>query len=252
MEEQEQIVRRAKVFGNGAHVFVPKEWAGEEIIVLRPIKKDVRERAFNVLNDYFDKIIGVYLYGSYARGENKADSDVDLLVITSEKIKIKEKGFSILCIEEKDIEESVKLEPLLMYSILSEAKSIINEALLERLKTEYRAKKSDFAEFISSTKKFIKINKEFLDSEKDYASEAVIYSLVLRLRGVFIIKKLIKGEKYSHKEFKHWIKSNVKIDFDLIYELYRKSKMEMKIKEKVKKKDALLLIEFLREQIEAL
>ena len=35
MEVHEQVIREVKEFGNGAHVFAPKEWLGEVVFVVR-------------------------------------------------------------------------------------------------------------------------------------------------------------------------------------------------------------------------
>lgn len=251
-ESQEQIVRMAKVFGNGAHVFVPKEWAGEQLVLVRPKKKSLREKIISALDNYLDSVVGVYLYGSYARLEQEEGSDIDLFVITDKKIKIKAEGFEIICLEQKEIEKALKIDSLLIQSILSEAKPIINSKLLEELKLKYPFKITYFKEFFRDCERLIKVNEEFLESEKgEYlSSEAIIYSLVLRLRGIFIIKSILKEKKYSHKLFKLWIKSKLpQIDFISIYEAYRCSKNERKIKQKVRISDIKLLIEFLKNEL---
>jgi predicted nucleotidyltransferase len=251
--EKEQFIRTAKIFGNGAHVFVPKEWAGEEIIIVRPRKKSLKERILSILEPYLDSILGVYLYGSYARDEQTEDSDIDLFVITDKKIKIKSEGFEVVCLEEKDIEKALKIEPVLIYSILSESKPIINSKTLHELKTKYLPKLLDFQSYIRETKGVIRVNEDFIQSEKgDYlTSEAVVYSLVLRLRGLFIIKSILEGKRYSHRLFKAWVKSHIsKIDFDSIYEAYRLSKYEKKIRQKIKVFDIKLLIELLKNEID--
>lgn len=252
MSNQEQIIRMVKSFGNGAHVFVPKEWAGEQILVIKPQKKGLKERIVSELDTYLDSIVGVYLYGSYARGEQKEDSDIDLFVITHEKIKIKAKGFEIVCLKQNEIEKAIKIEPLLMYSIFSEAKAIINSKLLEEIKSKYIVKLKDFEPFFKDTQRMIKVNGEFLDSEKSkiLSSEAIIYSLVLRLRGLFIIHSILKGRKYSHKLFKSWIKSKLpEVDFSSIYGAYRSSKNDEKIKQKIKTADIKKLLEFLKNEV---
>lgn len=254
-EKQEQLIRIVKTFGNGAHVFVPKDWAGEQIFLVRPKNKSVKEKILFALDDYLDSIIGIYLYGSHARDEQEEESDIDILVITDKKIKIKAKGLEIICLEQKEIDKAIRLEPLLIYSILSEGKPIINSKLFEELKIKYVPKIDDFKEFLKDSKRMIKVNEEFLESEKgDYlSSEAIIYSLALRLRGVFIVKSILKGDKYTHKLFKSWIKSKLPmIDFNSIYEAYRISKNEEKIKQKIKVIDIKLLIEFLKNEIDIL
>ncbi len=252
MGNEEQIMRIAKAFGNGAHIFVPKEWAGEQIVLIKPQRKSVRERIISVIDPYLDSVVGVYLYGSYARGEQIYDSDIDLFIIAERKIKINIEGMHIICLEQKELEKAIKLEPLLMYSVLSEAKPIINSKLIEDLKKNYKPKIEDFEEFLKDCRRIIKINEEFLEAEKDLylKGEAVIYSIVLRLRGVFILKSLLKGEKYTHKSLKSWIKGNVpEIDFKSIYEAYRDSKSDKKLKQKIKVNDIKSLLKFLEKEV---
>jgi len=252
MIEQEQIIRMAKSFGNGAHIFVPKEWAGEQILVIKPQKKGIRERILSEIEPYLDSIIGVYLYGSYARGEQKEDSDIDLFVVTNEKIKIKAKGFEIVSLRGEDIEKAIEIEPVLMYSIFSEAKAIINSRLIEELKVRYKPKLKDFEEFIKYSKGMIKVSEDSLKSETklSLSGEAVIYSLVLRLRGLFIIKSILSGKQYSHKLFRSWIKFELpEIDFSSIYDAYRTSKNDKKIKQKIKVEDIKILLEFLKNEL---
>ena len=256
MENEEQLIKIAKEFGNGAHIFVPKEWAGEQVIVIKKPKKSIKERIIEILEPYFEDIIGAYLYGSYAREEQKEDSDIDLFIVTNKKMKIKEKGFEINCIEEKSIGKAFKIEPLIMYSIISEAKVIINSKFLEELKNKYKPKLSDFKEYFDSCKRLIEINKTALQNKnkEEYISgEAVPYSLVLRLRGIFIIRCLLQGKKYSHKEFINWIRKKLpEVDFISVYNVYRDSKNEIKTKQKIKTRDLSLLLELLKNKVDKL
>lgn len=252
-EKQEQIVRIAKILGNGAHVFVPKGWLGEELILIRPRKKSLKEKILSTLDPYLDSILGVYLYGSYARGEETPDSDIDLFIISDKKMKIESEGFEIICLKENDIKKALKIEPVLIYSILSESKPIINSKLLEEFKVKYFPKLADFKDYFKETEGILKVNNEFIQSEKGnyITSEAVIYSVVLRLRGLFIIKSLLEGKKCSHKLFKSWIKNHLpKIDFDSIYEAYKYSKHEKKIIQRIKVSDIKLLIEYLKNELD--
>lgn len=252
MVEQEQIVRIARSFGNGAHVFVPKEWAGEQILIVKPEKRSLKERILSELESHLDSIVGVYLYGSYARDEQAIDSDIDLFALTNQKMKIKAEGFEIVCLKQGEIEKAIKIEPLLMYSILSEAKPIINSKLLEEIKLKYKPKLKDFKSFFKDSERMIKVNEDFLEKEKSdiLSSEAVVYSLVLRLRGLFIIKSLLSGKNYSHRLFKAWIKFELpEIDFSSIYQAYRSSKNDKKVKQKIKVEDIQILLEFLKNEV---
>lgn len=252
MDNEEKIIRSVKLFGNGAHIFVPKNWEGEKVILIKPAKKSLREKILSVIGPYLENIMGVYLYGSYSRNEQREDSDIDLFIISNKKIKIKEKGFEILCMEEQNIKKSIELEPLLMYSIISESKPLINMKLLNELKEKYHSHIDNFNEFLKSTKNIIKVNQEFLALEKNenVFGEAVIYSLILRLRGIYIIDSLLNKKPYSNKDFKIWVKKQLpSIDFDSIYQNYISSKNNNKLKFKIKVNDLILLADFLDNQI---
>ncbi|MEK6906817.1 MAG: DUF2080 family transposase-associated protein [Nanoarchaeota archaeon] len=253
---KEQIIRHVTKIGNGAHIFAPKEWIGEEIVLVRIPKKPLTERIFEVVTPYLEHIRGIYLYGSYARGEDEKDSDIDLFIITSKKIKIKEKGFEVISICEEDIDRAVKSFPLIMHSIFSESKSVINSDLIGKFKEKYKPRLVDFREFLEDTKRIIDINEEFIKQDKPkvyvYSSE-IAYSLVLRLRGIFIIKKLLLGGKYSNKEFGNWIKSKLpEINLKPIYDSYKNIKTDDKRKIKIKVNELEMLLNFLRKETEKL
>ena len=45
----EQIMRKVAGFGNGAHVFAPKEWMNEQVLVIRLEKKSIKEQVLESL-----------------------------------------------------------------------------------------------------------------------------------------------------------------------------------------------------------
>ena len=197
---EEKIVRQVTEIGNGAHIFAPKEWLGEEVIILRTPKKDPKEEVLKVLYPYLDRVVAVFLFGSYARNEQEKDSDMDVFVISNEKFKVKSNNLDLIIVPENKIELAKKINPILFYSMLNEAKQIINPSYLEKLKQE-KVNFWYFKEFIEDTKKSINSNKEIIEMDKKlknkWMSESVIYSLILRLRGVFIINLLLSNKKYS-------------------------------------------------------
>ena len=252
-EHSEQLVRTVNAIGNGAHIFAPKEWLGEEICIIRTRKKEVKEQILEVLAPFMEYVKGAYLYGSRARGEAGPESDIDLFVITSKKLTIKKEGFEIIALEEKSIEKAIEISPLMIYSILSEAKPIINSELLEIIKEKYPFKKSNIVDYFEETKRIININKDLLKLDKKEgksAYEGIIYSLILRLRGLFIIKCLLKGKLYSKKDFRKWIELNVKgIDYNNFYDSYLAVKMDKKIKSEIPIADAENLLIFLEKEV---
>ena len=199
IDVKEQIVREVNLIGNGAHIFAPKEWANEKVLVVRLEKKSVKEELLEILYPYLDKITAVFIYGSYARKEETKDSDVDVLVIAKEKFKIeKNNKFQIIVLAEVEIDNTVRLNPILMYSIFKEASAVINSGYLELLK-KHKIDYSSFSSFIKSSHDSLKSNIELLELDKKTGknvSNSIIYSLILRLRGIFIIENLIKNIFY--------------------------------------------------------
>ena len=228
---REQIIREVTPIGNGAHVFAPKEWMGEKVVVIRNPEPSLKKRILKIIEPHLENILGVYLYGSYTRSEQRQDSDIDLLIISNKKIKIKEKGFEIITLEKGKIRESIKIAPVLIYSAIIEAKPIINSGLLDELKRNYNPTAGNFKEYIKETKNIIKINEEIPSP----------YSIILRLRGIYIIDRLISGKTYSHAGFREWVLKDVKdhidskINFDYLYNAYLriKSGLRASVKEDV-------------------
>lgn len=215
----EQIIREVTPIGNGAHIFAPKEWVGEKIVLVRTPKLPLKKRILKILEPYLENILGIYIYGSHARGEQKQDSDIDVLVISSKIFKIKVKGFEIIVLEKQKIKEAIKIAPVLIYSALAEAKPIINSELLAELKKNFSPKAGDFKEYIKETKNITKINEEFFSP----------YSIILRLRGIYIIEKLLSKKECSYEDFKKWVikdaeNADVRENFDNLYLAYIKIK----------------------------
>ncbi len=246
LNNSEQIIREVKVIGNGAHIFTPRDWVGEEVFVIRTRKgkKSLKDKILSALDSYLENIEGVYLYGSYARGEAEKGSDIDLLVISNKKMKIIKEGFEIICLSESEMNKAIKISPVLIYSILAEAKPIINSTLLMKIKKEFKPSYSDFADYLEETGKIIIINEELLDP----------YSIMLRLRGIFIINAILQNEAYSYsnKSFISWISNEIAdIDLKRIYNYYNNIKRNNKKEPaNLKDEDLHLLLDLLKKQIQ--
>ena len=237
-QREERIVRRVGTIGNGAHVFAPKEWIGEEVIVIRKPRGGVRERILEVLEPYLDEIIGVYLYGSQARGDANDKSDIDVLVIGKRSVKLKKKGFEIIWLSMEDLYGSIAQNKIMFLSIFKEAKAIINKNLLEELGAAVGLEKKDVKEYVQNTEKMLKRYEKLIRLDrktKDVSESAFVYSVFLRMRGIFIIKNLEKGKAYSKKEFQRWMihKLNInKKDFNVWNDIYRDAKVKKSVKKR--------------------
>ncbi|MEW6295277.1 MAG: nucleotidyltransferase domain-containing protein [Candidatus Diapherotrites archaeon] len=239
IEVKEQLVKRAMAFGNGSIVFTPKAWRGREVIVILPKRSlSVEESALQLIQPSLKNIVGAFFVGSYARNEMEKDSDVDLIIVSDKKMKIKEKeNFHVQCIELQQLKNSLKENPIEFYPMLLEAKSLINEKLLQELKeTEINFKKFNW--FIETTESALKVVRELIKMEKTEGkkfsdSTASVYSLILRLRGIYLIKCILNKRPYSNKSFKEFIKKESGIKENSVkqfYEVYRKERDEKKAK----------------------
>lgn len=259
MEMEEQLIKNVTEIGNGAHIFVPRDWLNQKVLVVKVPKLTVKEQVIKSLMPYLDNIIGVFLYGSYARGEQETVSDIDVLVVAKEKFKIKNKGrLSFEIVKYSELEKNIKLNPLMFYPVIHESKPIINLLLLEKLKKiKFNIKAPILKWFVDSTKDHIKSNKEFIELDKldgDYlTSHCVIYSLILRLRSILLIRGMLYNKPYTKSLFKHWlIKNAPKIEYKKIYGIYSAVRDNEKIKYKVKLSQADDLLNLLKREIKKL
>lgn len=253
MQEQTLQVRK---WGNSAGILLPREWLGEKVVITRMPLKPIKERILDVLAPHLEHIIGAYLYGSRARGDETPDSDIDLFVITDKKMEIKSKGFEIAVIEKQELPSAFEgLSALVSYSMLAEAKPIINPELLDDLRKVYKPKLEDFRLIIENTRSILNVNKSFLDYNKEengaYTDDnATAYSLILRLRGVYLVKCLLARKGYRKKDFDNWVKSSSDIkDYISVYNAYLALKNEQKGKQKILLSDLVSLYNLLIKEV---
>lgn len=233
---ESRITRKVTGIGNGAHIFAPKEWLNEEVIIMRVPRKNPKEEILKLIYPNLDKIIAVFLFGSYARNEQEKESDIDVFIVASEKFKIITKNIDMVIVPENKLEVAKKLNPILFYSMLQETIPILNSSYFEKLRRE-KINLRYFKDFLKDTKSSIKSNKELMEMDRKLknkdASESVIYSLLLRLRGIFIINLLLNGKKYSKEVFREWLVKNSGADYSKVYKIYRAVRDNKKIEEKI-------------------
>ncbi|MEK6891662.1 MAG: DUF2080 family transposase-associated protein [Nanoarchaeota archaeon] len=255
---REQIVKTVVKSGNGGAVWVPKGWLGQEVIVILPQKPklEIREKIIHLLEPYLKDIISVFIYGSHARHEETKDSDIDLMVITEKpvKINIKEPKLEITSFELEKFKRAIEKYPVMYYQMVQEAEPLINSNILEELK-EIKINKENFKDYLDETKEHIKSNKELIELDKlDFkyvGSYSAIYSIILRLRGIFITRCILEKNKFSNKEFKKWlIKQGASNDeFERIYSVYRAVRDNKKVKINIKIPVAEKLLNILEKEL---
>lgn len=239
---KEQIVKTVVKSGNGGAVWVPKNWLGEEVIVILPKRSDlsIRERIIHLLEPYLKDIVCVAIYGSYARNEQTKNSDVDVLVLTNKTIKIgiKKDNLDITTFSLEKFKMAIEKYPI-YYQIIQEAEALINSHVLEELK-KIEFNKESFKEYLRETEEHVKSNKELVELDKldsEYIlSDSVTYSTILRLRGLFVIDCIINKESFSNKKFKQKLISLglSKKEFEDSYYIYQNIRNNEKNKIKIK------------------
>ncbi|MBS3113779.1 nucleotidyltransferase domain-containing protein [Candidatus Woesearchaeota archaeon] len=255
---KEQLVKTVVKSGNGGAVWVPKNWLGQEVIVILPDKPklNVKEKVIHLLEPYLKDVIAVFIYGSYARHEETKDSDLDVMVVTKDKtiaIEIKEPNLEISVFQLDKLKMAIEKYPVMYYQIVQEAVPLINFYVLNELKN-IKIDNENFKKYINETKEHIESNKELIGldklDDKYVKSYSVLYSTVLRLRGLFIIKCILNKEKFSNKAFQEWLIQNrmTHQEFEQCYATYRavkndKSTQNLKIEISVAEKLLNILIQ---------
>lgn len=219
------MIKEVKHFGNGAQVLVPKEWIGRKVVLSLEKKtiNDIKGDILSKLND-LSKIVSIVLIGSYARMEQEEESDIDVVIFSTQKFEIKISNYHIIFINVNKLEKEISVNPALFKSILDEGVVILNESFLKNINIKqsyikYYKKECLNAHFIN--KGFIE-----LDKKQCTISESVVYSVILRLRSLFILKN-----KYSFKEFKKWLIKKEINEFDKLYKIYKFVRDDKGIKE---------------------
>jgi predicted nucleotidyltransferase len=236
---QRKIVQK---FGNSGHIVLPKEYIGRKIKIIAEPKtfEEIKSEILKILRPYLENIIGVYLYGSYARNEQTINSDIDILVITTAKLKIIDRinDFAIVSVTIAELEEVLKNNAILILPIIKEAKAIINAGLLKKYK-EYKFTKENSEKFIDSTRRILEINKKGL--KLDFEIGSLVYSLILRIRALLMIKLILNNKIYSKSALFHYLRDSrfSKNKVEEMYRIYSNERNNVEVRESniIKKED---------------
>lgn len=233
------MIKKIVRVGNSAGVILPRDWFGGEAkveLIKKPL--NIEEDILKILKPYLQDIFGIYLVGSYARGEQTSESDVDVIVISKNlKKEIVYGKYHISIYTLESVKKTIKENPIMIYPRLLEAKAILNKNLLEELK--FLPDKIKIRDFIQDTKRIMNIDEEFVELDKldgkELKSNSVIYSLMLRLRAIFLIKMILNKKTYSKQTFKDWLAMEIgnKREIENIYSVYEKIRDNKKVKAEI-------------------
>ncbi|MDP3026817.1 MAG: nucleotidyltransferase domain-containing protein [Nanoarchaeota archaeon] len=247
-----ELIKNTIKVGNSAGVLLPKEFLNTQVkIVLQPlnIEKDILEILLQ--KKVLPRVLGVYLIGSYARKEQTIDSDIDVLVITDNlDDKISMGKYDLMLVSKKLVDEKMKENIFPLLPMMIEAKPIINQDLIKDYIGSQLTKRN-LKWHIDTTKSAMRVVREYIklaEETEEKVSDAASYSLILRLRTMYIINCLRKGKLWKKEEFLDLIK---KISGSLIaYERYLNAKNNNVKKFKLPIEEAKKLMEYVNEKNE--
>lgn len=250
-----QIKKTVKA-GNSSAVVLPRAWLNKEVRVelVKKTPERILSDTIDILKEHIDigEIIGVYLVGSYAREEQTNESDIDILVVTNsvDNEMISEGVYNILIVSNELLEQKLREDLLPIGAMLREAKPLLNSYYLSSL--EVKVTKRNAKWYIESTEDKLRVVKDVLNkmkkSRRKYIDDRVIYTLVLRIRTLYIIEKLIKEKYYSKEEFVKLIR---KISGNnKVYDGYVRVKNDIMGKREVGIEEAERLYEYLGDYLE--
>lgn len=248
---ENEIIKQAFKLGNSAGVLLPVEWKDKKVIV-KLIDKSISQEIFEILDQegWLANTLGVFLAGSYARGEETESSDIDILVITDSINKqLKIGKYEILLVSKERLLTQIK-KSLYFISMINEAKAILNNDLLKICKKEINGiplKKS-----IEDIKSVTRINEKMVSLDEELGGEVLdetIYSLVLRMRELYLMECLNNNKAPSNKEFINLVG---RIASKESYNAYLRIKNDLRARKIISPKEAGALIVEIKKRIATL
>lgn len=222
----ETIIKQTREVGTSAGVLLPRKWLNKQVVVtlFNPSKEKILQDIITCLfeQNLNEDIKGIYLFGSYSRGDFDFNSDIDILIMTKKTNKlISYNNYEILLVSESSFSKNLP-NNLNYLSLLKEIKVIFNKELIEK----YRTKKHKFniKKYLPEIEKIIRINKDTVKTCQENnmnIPDGIAYSIVLRLRELYLIKCLVSGKNYYKKDF-------LKLLEDRIYSAYLRIKRNEK------------------------
>ena len=166
---------------------------------------------------------------------------LDFLNLVSDNVnkQIKIGKYEIIFISKDKFEKSVT-KNLYLASLVNEAKAILNNDLLNHYKG--KIKRISIRNHIDEIKSITKINEKFVDIDEELmekVSDETLYSIVLRLREIYLIECLKRKKNPTNKEFLNLIKKTASEES---YNAYLRIKNDLKSKKVIPIKEARALI----------
>jgi len=206
----EIISRKAIKSGNASAVVLPKSWLNKNVKVelVDKNKETILHDVLDIVKSHIDlsEIIGIYLVGSHARGDNEYASDVDILIISekTDRELIKKEDYEILIVSLNLLNYKLNENLLPIGTMLKEAQPLLNNNFLKGI--TINVTKNNIKLYMETTEDRLKIIKSSIDRIENKKpngklSDAIAYSLILRLRTLYMIDCLRNKKAYNKNEF---------------------------------------------------
>jgi len=249
-------IKKAVKAGNSSAVILPRSWLHKEVRVelVKKTPQLILIEVIEILKNYIglDSVIGIYLVGSYARGDEDSTSDIDVLVLTRsiDREMLREGIYNILIISSELLQQKLGNDLLPIGQMIKEAKPLLNSNYLGSI--EVKVTRRNIQWYVETTEEKLKMLKRIIDWAqrvgKKYLDSRIAYTLVLRIRTLYIIDTLIKKNNYSKKDFIRLMKTVSK--GTNAYEGYLGVKNDIEKKQDITLEETERLYDYLRNQLE--
>jgi len=241
-------IKKAVKAGNSSAVILPRAWLDKEVRVelVKKTHETILIDAIDIAKKYINlrEIIGIYLVGSYARKEESRESDIDILIVSEniDREMIREGAYNVLVVSKELVRQKLENDLFPIGSMIKEAVPLLNAYYLKSL--EVKVTRKNVKWYLETTEKKLELIKKSLEKTGKKSDNRIVYTLILRIRTLYIIEKLIKNRLYSKKEFLKIIK---KLSGNA-YNSYLAVKNDSK-SEKTTKQEAEMLYNYLKKQL---
>jgi len=200
------ITKKTREVGTSAGVLLPRSWLNKEVVItlLHPSKEKILQDVIEYLinNNLNEEVKGIYIYGSYARGDYDSNSDIDILILTENITKlINYNNYEILIVSEDNFLKNLT-KNLSYLSSIKEAKVLLNKELINLYKNKNI--RLEVKKYFDEIRSVLAINEETVLScmeNNKKMPDGIAYSIVLRLRELYLIKSLNSNKTYQKKDF---------------------------------------------------
>lgn len=256
MKEAEHIADVRK-WGNGGGVLLPREWLGMQVkFVLIDRTLELRKEVLAILEPYMEEIMGIYLVGSYARGDQREDSDIDILVISHQMKKMIRSGkYEIEIMPLKQVLALMKQYPAMIYPKIVDARPLMNKGLLEELRDIPLAPDA-MRRYLHDCTRIIREDRALLAKDarsgEVLRSTSIVYSALLRLRALYMMQQIEKRERYSTEAFESQVIASLGIgraEWSDLHEVYKAVRDDRRTRVRVPLATAARLIDVLERAV---